>query len=1057
MQNQICDIASTSDGPPIMCSSTNEQFIEAPAFFYDMDTDFKQLRNDLECVNLLNDFGYQSIVERSRHPFMTSSVLNERNTFDSEDDEQDDQWDGYLTVGSDRIKIKDMSDILATRYAILSGARTNDGLSIVTFPDSRTTLSFEDYSLLIVYMLQSIPLEGNNRSFVVIVDRRSDKWSSVRTLLLQITSFFPGTIQVVYIIKPEGVLQRALEVGYRGIAGTCNFEIVQLESSVELRKYFRAEQLTMDVGGIIKYNHLEWVQHRMDIERMKSSATAIATALSEFGRTLRETELPNDVDTTARILEAQTAEKDAIKEDFRISVRKGTALLRSVRQLDRKPTAEQLSPTRLHNVTSIERMLIQLEETEKSFDAFWAKHETRLSNCLQLRQFEEKFRKLQAAFARHMLYLEEHREIGDGCDKAVQLAEQHRVYAERAKEDITGAIDLKKTGEQMISLNEAELCGSLLPKCEELERMADALTGALERRSTVLNMSKSMHEQILKANSWCKAGVDILTSSLPPEPHTSNINASINKMDEFLEEGSNLKFCLDALDNPTSWNNLILMTTTETSTLLAQVAERIDDIRRMSVARRNALSKMCDAKKPQPPIQVVTPEKKKTKNGKNLEQQQQIDMDSKDNDCCFGDRYPTEGSSTSQQSTPTTQPIITNNTSSMETFVIAELLNTERSYVAELASLIEFYVDPFESPEYQSLIPSQIRGKSDIVFGNLRDLLNFHSRYVLTDLQANEFSLAGICRIFLQHRNDFLKLYRTYCQYKATSEALRKEYTEANSFFNECQKRASHPLPLGAYLLKPVQRITKYQLLLRELERYCQPNVKDIVNDALRTMLELLTQINAAIHQLHISGFNGDLRVLGPLRLQSECDVYSYNRKKKAKLSRVQRRFLFLFDGGVMFCKKRTPSSTQPSTMDPEYYEHKICIPILSLGFAETSRTGASRFELWDEAKVDAYVIESIDSASRQKWIDRLSKTVGSNNETFSTYENRQQRPESWASTVSNESSCSSSTRDSNSGDSQMDTNGNSHMTLTDQYASTEEPLDISKDTESEVELVDSC
>ncbi|VDD93195.1 unnamed protein product [Enterobius vermicularis] len=47
----------------------------------------------------------------------------------------------------------------------------------------------------------------------------------------------------------------------------------------------------------------------------------------------------------------------------------------------------------LHNVTAIERMLIQLEETERSFDAFWARHEKRLMQCLQLRRFEDSFRK----------------------------------------------------------------------------------------------------------------------------------------------------------------------------------------------------------------------------------------------------------------------------------------------------------------------------------------------------------------------------------------------------------------------------------------------------------------------------------------------------------------------------------------------------------------------------------------------------------------------------------------------------------------------------------------
>ncbi|KIH42864.1 hypothetical protein ANCDUO_27145, partial [Ancylostoma duodenale] len=76
-------------------------------------------------------------------------------------------------------------------------------------------------------------------------------------------SFFPGTIRVVFLLKPEGVLQRALEVGYRAIAENCSFKVITCDSSVELRRFLRAEQLTMDIGGLIKYNHLEWVQHRM--------------------------------------------------------------------------------------------------------------------------------------------------------------------------------------------------------------------------------------------------------------------------------------------------------------------------------------------------------------------------------------------------------------------------------------------------------------------------------------------------------------------------------------------------------------------------------------------------------------------------------------------------------------------------------------------------------------------------------------------------------------------------------------------------------------------------
>jgi len=69
-------------------------------------------------------------------------------------------------------------------------------------------------------------------------------------------------------------------------------------------------------------------------------------------------------------------------------------------------------------------------------------------------------------------------------------------------------------------------------------------------------------------------------------------------------------------------------------------------------------------------------------------------------------------------------------------------------------------------------------------------------------------------------------------------------------------------------------------------------------------MLELLAQINADMEQLHILGypvrknfkfgkknfskfFKGDLRLLGSLRLRTECDVSIYKRSKSASAGGV--------------------------------------------------------------------------------------------------------------------------------------------------------------------------
>ena len=41
-------------------------------------------------------------------------------------------------------------------------------------------------------------------------------------------------------------------------------------------------------------------------------------------------------------------------------------------------------------------------------------------------------------------------------------------------------------------------------------------------------------------------------------------------------------------------------------------------------------------------------------------------------------------------------------------------------------------------------------------------------------------------------------------------------------FFQSCQNKLNHALPLSAYLLKPIQRLTKYQLLIEQLVKYNQ-------------------------------------------------------------------------------------------------------------------------------------------------------------------------------------------------------------------------------------------
>lgn len=47
------------------------------------------------------------------------------------------------------------------------------------------------------------------------------------------------------------------------------------------------------------------------------------------------------------------------------------------------------------DIRDYRRLLVQMEETERQFDAFWNIHLKRLKQCLELRRFEQDFRELQ--------------------------------------------------------------------------------------------------------------------------------------------------------------------------------------------------------------------------------------------------------------------------------------------------------------------------------------------------------------------------------------------------------------------------------------------------------------------------------------------------------------------------------------------------------------------------------------------------------------------------------------------------------------------------------------
>lgn len=78
---------------------------------------------------------------------------------------------------------------------------------------------------------------------------------------------------------------------------------------------------------------------------------------------------------------------------------------------------------------------------------------------------------------------------------------------------------------------------------------------------------------------------------------------------------------------------------------------------------------------------------------------------------------------------------------------------------------------------------------------------------------------------FVRRQAQKFDIYVHYCKDMQESNAVLVQ-NGGVAFFEAVQKRYSIEHPISAYLIKPVQRITKYQLLLKELQSCCDEEGK---------------------------------------------------------------------------------------------------------------------------------------------------------------------------------------------------------------------------------------
>uniref|UniRef100_A0A803TR32 MCF.2 cell line derived transforming sequence-like 2 n=1 Tax=Anolis carolinensis TaxID=28377 RepID=A0A803TR32_ANOCA len=292
--------------------------------------------------------------------------------------------------------------------------------------------------------------------------------------------------------------------------------------------------------------------------------------------------------------------------------------------------------------------------------------------------------------------------------------------------------------------------------------------------------------------------------------------------------------------------------------------------------------------------------------------------------------------------------------------IINELIETERVYVEELQSILEGYASEMDNPDLIHLIPTAVLNRREVLFGNLSEIYEFHNRIFLKELENCIENPEFLGRCFLKRKED-LQIYEKYCQNKPRSEALWRQCGDS-LFFQECQRKLDHKLSLDAYLLKPVQRITKYQLLLKEMLK-CSKNSEGTaeLEEALATVLDIIKSANDSMHQIAITGYEGDVHELGKLLLQGSFNVWTDHKKGHNKVKDLARfkpmqRHLFLYAKILLFCKKRE-ENTDGHEKSPSY-SFKNSLKMSTVGITENVKGDNKKFEIWYNGREEVYIIQ---------------------------------------------------------------------------------------------------
>ncbi|XP_019123207.1 proto-oncogene DBL isoform X2 [Larimichthys crocea] len=812
---------------------------------------------------------------------------------------------------------------------------------------------------------------------------------------------FPGNLHLVLVLRPTGLLSTtpspssSTDLGFRFSQDDflLKMPVVMLRSVGDLLRYIDENHLTSDFTAKVEYCQSDWIVLRTAIETFAVTVKEIAQLLQGFGSELSEIELPDEANAIEFLLHSHTHRYRQMKDNIRNVLKEGRLLLSNLETVKAsKRDAEEERDIRA-DMDTVQRLLAQLRDMEEAFDGFFEKHHLKLQQYLQLLHYEMSFQQMDEVLERLTDQEKDIAFVGTTVVQTELLLKELELLDTHAQEEMARAQVVILHGHQLAA-NHHYALALIIQRCNELRHHCDIITTAIRTKRASLNRARDLLLRLEGALQWCDEGAYLLASQMVDRFQTRE---GAQEALQYLS--AHQEMAPSALKNSKDTLSLEFeaILTPQLQSQISMVTEKLNSMQSMIRNREQCLRKLADVQVR--PIQPVAPRPepdqmlrcksplfspkhgvdfnvlnskfsfdllpgKRAARRNNSQRKIEVIHDFQGNhSCLYGP-------------SPETDSEAEDNPEQVTRHIMKELIATERIYVDELLSVLLGYRAEMEDPSMSNLLPSALRSQKDVLFGNMPEIYQFHSRIFLQDLQGCLETPERVGASFLQRKEKF-QVYERYCQNKPRSELLWRQCSDS-PFFQECQKKLDHKLGLDSYLLKPVQRLTKYQLLLKELLKHSkEERYRSELKEALDSMLKLLKSVNDSMHQIAITGYQGDLSQLGRVVLQGGFSVWISHKRAAVRMKELARfkpmqRHLFLYDHALLFCKRRDEDTYDRTP----FYSFKTCLRMSSVGITENVKGDVKKFEIWYSGREVVYIVQAPTVEVKVAWLTEIRKIL---------------------------------------------------------------------------------